>query len=277
MEEAAEKAGQREFAERVAEWIQVIVLIAVGLFGLVATVVQFVLRDPKWLQDNPSVVLAVLSFIALHLAVDRTIATRRTARASRELAMRLQKLEMRVDAREDDYLEYLRATGHYIRVLAVRRYLKGVGRDGYPDLSSELLREPFTLLESLANGRIDIPEGQIPAIQSALGLRFKETFEAVSDDDLDFWLDTETNPVAAGYFEQNITAIRRGTKVSRIFITTLRALETRLADLARILERQETAGVAWGVCLRDDFDSDVKNKSDAKTDFALFNGDELAT
>lgn len=264
--------SRRELSDHVAEWLQVLVLSAVGVFGLIASIVQFALRDSEWLENNPAIGLSVLSFIAIHLAVDRTVHARRR----KELAERLERLELRAEAREAAYVDYLKATGHYIRVQAIRRYLAAKGYDGFPKLATDLLREPFTLLESLAEGRLDIPEPQIPAVQSSLGLLFKKSFEAVSDDDLDFWLDTK-GAVAAGYFEQNITAIRRGTAVSRIFITSLRVMDKRLPDIATVLKRQQDAGVAWGLCLKDDFDPDVKNKYDAQTDFALFDGNEVVT
>jgi len=258
--------------KRVMGWFQVAVLTALGVFGLVVTAVQFSVRDPKWLEENPAVILGVLSFVALHLAIDRTQANVQRD----ELAERLERLEHRIENRESDYLAYLRATGHYIRVQAIRRFLAERQHFEFPRLASELLREPFTLLDSLAAGRLNIPEPQIPAVQAALGLAYDRTFEAVTDSDLDFWLDDEAF-VPAGYFEQNVTAIRNGTAVSRIFITTLKVMQKRLADVEVVLTTQQKAGVAWGLCLRDDFDVDVRNQYQARTDFAIFNNDEVVT
>jgi hypothetical protein len=152
-------------SERIVGWMQIIILTMVGLFGVAASVVQFVLRDSKWLAENPAVILGVLSFIALHLAIDRFLMSRQ----SDQLAVRLEQLEQRMEAREADYFNYLRATGHYIRVQALRRFLRDSQHSGFAKLSTELLREPFALLESLADGRLDIPEPQIPAVQALLG------------------------------------------------------------------------------------------------------------
>jgi hypothetical protein len=271
--------AKRNFSSRAVEWIEVLFLAALGIFGLVASGVQFLEKDATWLEGNPAISVALLSVIAIHLAIDRTLLANRSNRRMGRVLDRLSTIEDRLRAlavRDEDGKEFLRATGHYIKVQRLRNYLSDRKQAGYATIAKELLHEPFTLLESLADGKLNIPEHQIPAAQAALGRVFGKSFEAVSDDDLDFWLDTQ-DAVAVGYLEQNVTAIDRDVPVTRIFITSLKAMGKRMDDLAAVLTRQHHLGIGWGVCLRDDFDADVKNMFAARTDFAIFDGGEVVT
>lgn len=54
-------------------------------------------------------------------------------------------------------------------------------------------------------------------------------------------------------------------------------MDRRLPDLVEVLRRQQVAGIAWGVCLRDDFDPDVQHEFRARIDFAMFDSDEVVT
>lgn len=137
------------------------------------------------------------------------------------------------------------------------------------DFISAYTDEHFSALRTLKEGRLEIPHRLQSHVQHMILQHMHTRFDAVSDQDLDYWLQTESTD----YHEAIRSSRRRsGTIVNRIFIFSTAELRGRTHEIAHVLRVQQKSGFGWGIALWDEIDIHQRNANNV-FDFA-FSGDD---
>ena len=149
------------------------------------------------------------------------------------------------------------------------------------DLSKAILSGFEAQLRELAKGEISVRGPEINVIQFALFDKCRQSFFAVSDRDLDFWVsevrterDILDNLLGEEYFKLNISAQRRNIKVSRIFIIDDPDLAQRSNVIEEVIQSHENEEFGWAIALAGELPPDL-GPDGRDLDFALFDCDGL--
>jgi hypothetical protein len=170
-----------------------------------------------------------------------------------------------------------RAIQDFVDLHEIKKKLRNINRP-FCEIADEILNDQARLLDSLAKGRLFVPENQIPRAYEWLANNFKKRLDAVSHDDLRFWVEgAHGDLIKAAYFDLNVKAIKAGTIVTRIFIFRVKDLVERLKDIVDVLARQDQVGIGWAVAVDEELNQPwlkaILGKShDLAKDFALFDG-----
>jgi hypothetical protein len=169
---------------------------------------------------------------------------------------------------------FVRAMGHYIEVQDLKFKLRDSENAAYGEVADRLLAPPFRILDSLADGEVNVPEYLIAATFTIMLEAYSKRFDAVSNDDLAFWHDNKS--IARRYLSQNIAALRRGMIVTRLFIFPGAQLldETDRKSIAEVISYQMSLGISWALAIYDDLEPGLPP---GPLDFALFDGNRAVS
>lgn len=138
------------------------------------------------------------------------------------------------------------------------------------ELGNELLRDHRETVKNLGEGRIEVFGMDTPRLQGLLMSSYKQSFHAVSDRDLSFWLMEENEQMGKEYFKANVQAVKNGTAVTRLFIIKAKNLRFRLDDIKKVLIKQQQAGIGWAVAIYEELNYQNRGSRGLSLDFALF-------
>jgi len=256
-----------DFRKRIGHWIQTGLLAAFGAGGLLVTFLDVFSELPLWIKGIPEIILAIVSAIAVHLAVEHW-----------QTVSRIDKLEAAgLDARFTGLSHAARnrllpALNHYVELYHLRKQQKR-SRRVFPDLVDEYMTEHFRALQRISAGVLSVPHWQTSYAQHLLCRHYHERFDAVSERDLDFWLSSES----VEYMRAGPRGAHRPrTIANRVFIFSIHELASRQDDIVKILRRQSHVGIGWGVAIWEELDPDVTGAG-LDLDFALFDRGVVAT
>lgn len=144
------------------------------------------------------------------------------------------------------------------------------GNEALRAIGVDLLDPLPEQMASLARGEIVVSGSQTPKLQRMLHEHFGGRFDAVSYDDLEFWVSLEVDPLAMDYFRLNTDAVESGTIVTRVFIIKDKDLEENsLGRLVEVLQRHQQVGIGWAVAVYEELDPPLLQDHNAALDFAL--------
>jgi hypothetical protein len=209
----------------------------------------------------------LLGVMGTHFAIERFSTIRRIE----ERLLLLNESVALADFPLSQQHAFRRATGAYVQLQQIVARLEP-DENFFVKISEELLFPAETLLQQLACGRLIVPTHQIVAAQEKLSAVFVARFDAVSNQDIDFWdqsSESEDFFVSEAYLRQHSSAMRRGTRLTRIFIVSIRDLTEKRHHLIRVLTRHQRAGIEWGLAISDEFEEPLRSTS-GRLDFALF-------
>ncbi|HVQ37799.1 MAG TPA: hypothetical protein VMS31_09710 [Pyrinomonadaceae bacterium] len=245
------------------------ILLLAAVSGIVVSVFDLVGHPLSWVNDIPSVTLILIGLIAVDLSLERFTSIRR-------IEQRLEGIE---GAKElnDQPLEkrelIKRSIQHYIDIQKLKHKSRRSNLS-FCHIADEILEEHVALLNSLATGRLNVPNDQIPAAHGKMSSYYKERLDAVSETDLDFWSDRSS--IAEEYFKRNVRAVRNNTILTRIFIFSIPDLLDRSHEVIAVLERHYRVGMGWGVAILEELEYEVVH-SNVPLDFALYNRDKAVS
>lgn len=116
------------------------------------------------------------------------------------------------------------------------------------ELSNEILKPSRKHLRDLSRGSLEINRNTLIQVSNSLE-EYAVSFDAVSDRDLDFWVNVGEDQIARDYFELNVNMVKRpDTRVTRIFVLSKTDLK-RKEELMQVLQRHQSAHIGWAVVL----------------------------
>lgn len=252
-----------------AKIIDTTVLVIAAAAGLFLGVAGIFFELKKLEGKELDIATAVLGAVALHGVLQRF--------TSHEIQSDLGSLTRKVDnlgSLDRARRGFVRSMGHFIDV----QELKAKLRDGkaprnnpaFGEVADRLLAPPFRILETLAEGQVSVPENLIAATFGMVLDSYKSRFDAVSNDDLGFWHDNRS--IAPRYLSLNVSAMRRGVLVTRLFIFPEHQLlnERDREKIVEVLARQMSLGIAWAVAIYESLEPSLPA---GPLDFALFDSD----
>src|SRR5262245_8111814 len=254
--------------------IQSILLIILGIASVGITLWDFV--GTPWISaDNvPKACLLMLGALAISIGLERFVLMHRIEKKLESLSGVIGKFHSLPPPSQRQVEQGIQ---DYVDLYEIKKKLKDVN-DPFCNIADEILNDQSRLLNSLAKGRLFVSENQIPRAHEWLAKSFKKRLDAVSDDDLRFWIDGLRGDLTkASYFDLNRQAVRAGTVVTRIFIFTITDLTNQPEEIVDVLKKQHQVGIGWGVAIEEELNKGElklllgKSASIAK-DFAIFDG-----
>lgn len=240
---------------------QIAPLLLAAVAGLVVgTAERLQTPIPAWMPEVSHLTLLIVGLLALELFLEQV-----------EIHHRLAKLEATETERQISGLDRRErmavraAVANYAKMCELKRRTRKKN-PCFGKICDEILFEQTSGLQGLSQGRLYVPPGQLELVQKRLMEYYPHRFEAVSQNDLAFWLDSGSK-----HYDAVIrTAIRdRQTTVSRIFVLDRYQLLTYAERLAPVLREQFADGVAWGVAVMDEHIGDFGDL-DRPLDFGIF-------
>lgn len=126
----------------------------------------------------------------------------------------------------------------------------------------------------MQSGRFTVDTVEIPAKFVTL-LSHYQRFEAVSVEELPYWLPGEIDPAAEEYFRCCMNAARMGKIVTRIFVlSAVQIAQTEV--LVRVMTKHGRAGIGYAVVPLDELSPHLKARA-KELDFAIWDGGEMST
>jgi hypothetical protein len=253
---------------------QYILLTLLGVASVAISVWDFM--GGPWIKstDIPKLSLLMLGAIALVIGFERLFLIQRLEKKLESFSAandKLRSLPLQIQKLAEQGIQ------DFVALYEIKKKLRNINQP-FCEIADEILNDQARLLNSLAGGRLFVPENQIPRAHEWLAKSFKKRLDAVSHDDLRFWIDgARGDSIKASYFNLNRQAVKSGTIVTRIFIFTSRDLVEHSNEIVDVLKRQHQVGIGWGVAVEEEVNQAGlkslldKSPSIAK-DFALFDG-----
>ena len=139
--------------------------------------------------------------------------------------------------------------------------------------------------KSLAEGQLNSPKHESPHANAAIMDTFRKRMDAVSVDDLDFWMD----PTGQQYVLKSIekrNRKHRGAEVTRIFIVKRSEFQNKSEALLKVLEDHFAKSIGFAIAIHDGLkdiitriarDQSQNQSPSMRLDFALFDSDKAVT
>lgn len=165
-------------------------------------------------------------------------------------------------------VQSVKAMSHYMRVQQLKLDLQD-RNPMFAAVADRLLVDPLMTLEHLSKAHVSVPEYQIGQANDLLISAVKARFDAVSYDDLDFWMSEAKND--SKYRHAVYDAARRPADpivATRIFVLPKKVIDSRANDIARVMSEQMSQSLALAIVVAEDV-SDAAEPN-AALDFALF-------
>jgi hypothetical protein len=211
----------------------------------------------------------VVALLGLHFCIERFTVMDRMEKGMEFLDLAgIKRIPQKIKSEIEDQMR-LR---HTLRTLDNRT---SRNNSQFGEIAAGILNEHKRQLQGLSEGRLNVPRDWKIIVYQKLMKHYKERFDAVSEDDLNYWANTETD--AKDYLDIAESSFRQhGTKMTRIFVFNLSDLSRRCAQISMILKRQDQAGIGWAVAIREELPYDVRH-GEIALDFALHNGNQAVS
>jgi len=247
---------KKTIGNQVQVWLSIVTAVAAVVVG-----VWDALGDlPKGIGLQ-SITVAVLGLLIVWLMADHRLTARRLEQIEDlNLHSRLLGLSREALAKVDI------ALSNYVRIYAQWKFQKG-SAPAAAEFIRDYMDQHYNMLQSLASrGRIHVPHRQSSHMQHLILYHMRSRFDAVSDRDLNFWLETQSSD----YHKAIRSAHRRSqTIVNRIFIFSLHELKDRTDDICKVLRVQQQSGFGWGIAIWEEIDDHQRENSENVFDFAF--------
>lgn len=252
------------FTAEPAQLIDTVVLILIALGGLFIAVSEIVFHKIPLFKEPADVTLILVALLGLHFGIERfTVMDRMEKRTAFLDLAGIRKVPKSIKSVIEEHMKF----HNDLRRLAIRtRQIN----PGFEIIAREVIKEHTLQLEGLSKGVLSVPREWKMDVYQRLMVRYQERFDAVSEDDLNYWESSTSDAkeyldIASSSFHQHDTIL------TRIFLFNLNELSRRAAHITGVLRRQEQAGFGWGVAIREEVAYDVIHQN-IPMDFTLHNG-----
>ncbi len=251
------------------ELIETLFLFLVAFGGLTIAVFDVVGHPFTVLKDVQDVTLVLVGLLGLHFCIERfTVMHRVEKRLGFLDIVGTKEIPPKMKSMVNSFV------GSHIKLQELRSHSKHDNAH-FPSILDKILNEQARQLRELSKGKLNVPSAQKANFNRELMKLYVKRFDAVSDDDLEYW--AEMKPDAAAYFNVGAEAVRRrDTVVTRIFIFTLDDLINQTDKVVRVLVKHQKAGIGWGVAVQEELDPEVTNAG-ITPDFALYDFDRAVS
>jgi hypothetical protein len=252
-----------------AELFETLVLLLVAFGGVFIAVFDFVGHPFAVFKDAGDVTLVLVGLLALHFCIERFTVMHRIERRLEVLnIIGTKEIPPKLKSMVNSFVS------SHVKLQELRTHAKHDNAE-FPLIVDSILNEQVAQLKQLAEGKLNVSSAQKAFANRELMKVYKKRFDAVSEDDLNYW--AEMKPDAAAYFNVAVRAIEKNaTVVTRIFIFTLDDLTNQADKVVKVLNKQQRAGIGWGVAVQEDLDSEVTNFG-LTPDFALYDVDKAVS
>lgn len=250
--------------EKIGNTLQYAILSLTALGGVIIGLLHSLGYSLEKIPNLPAVSLILLGLISLNLTLDRAMTARRIDRLEEgNIKTNFDALPLEVRKHVVSCLQFC------ADIYKLRSEVEGE-ESAFSSLLDDMMENQYILLQHLAAGRLNVPYEHTALTQRHLTKALGTRFEALSESDLEFWIDDR---VGEEYFQINARTIRFGAIVNRIFVFSVSDLVRRRREIAVVLEKHDKAGVGWAVAIRDELEADVR-LSPLPLDFGIFNGNK---
>jgi len=213
--------------------------------------------------------LAVLALMGLHFCVERFSVMNRMERRTAFLDLAgIKSIPKAIQSEIEELMKFR----HALRKLESQTQQSN---EEFGDIAVGILKEQTRQLRGLSEGRLNVPrDWKIISTQKLMN-HYKERFDAVSEDDLNYWASPASD--AEEYLQIAESSYRQHhTQMTRIFVLSLSDLRLKTASVDRLLRRQEQAGIGWAVAIRGEVPYEVKHR-EIPLDYVLHNGNKAVS
>jgi hypothetical protein len=245
-------------ASKPGELIEWLVLLVVAVGGLSIAAKEAWHAKPEESRIG-EITLGLLGLLALHFCVERFTVMQRIDRGLKVIPAFLRKKMS--PQMESEVHAFVESTGK------LRDLMKHAEHHNpeFPKIVDSILTKHSVQLSELSVGKLNVSSEKTAIVNQELLSFYKMRFDAVSDDDLDYW--AGESPDALAYFKVHKDFIKKHTTVvTRIFILPRKEIIEKV-DLIKVLKEQHREQVGWGVVIREDLSEEIKKR---EKDFALY-------
>src|SRR5438105_4774823 len=224
---------ERFFSEPLKLFDAVVLIVMAGL-GLGMEISNVLGRHPSP-ETTVHLTLAVLALMGLHFCIERFSVMSRMERRTAFLDLAgIKSIPKAIQSEIEELMKFR----HALRKLESQTYKSN---EEFGDIAVGILKEHTRQLRGLSEGRLNVPrDWKILSYQKLMN-HYRERFDAVSEDDLNYWASPATD--AGEYLEIAESSYRQyGTQMTRVFVLNLSDLKLKTAEVIRVLRRQEQAG-----------------------------------
>jgi hypothetical protein len=258
---------ERFFSEPLKLFDAVVLIVMAGL-GLGMEISNVLGRHPSP-EATIHLTLAVLALMGLHFCVERFSVMNRMERRTAFLDLAgIKSIPKAIQSEIEELMKFR----HALRKLESQTQQSN---EEFGDIAIGILKEQTRQLRGLSEGRLNVPrDWKIISTQKLMN-HYKERFDAVSEDDLNYWASPGSD--AEEYLQIAESSYRQHrTQMTRIFVLSLSDLKLKTASVDRLLRRQEQAGIGWAVAIRGEVPYEVKHR-EIPLDFVLHNGNKAVS
>ena len=258
---------ERFFSEPLKLFDAVALIVMAGL-GLGMEISNVLGRHPS-AEATIHLTLAVLALMGLHFCIERFSVMNRMERRTAFLDLAgIKSIPKAIQSEIEELMKFR----HALRKLESQTQQTN---EEFGDIAVGILKEQTRQLRGLSEGRLNVPrDWKIISCQKLMN-HYKERFDAVTEDDLNYWASSASD--AEEYLELAESSCRQhGTQMTRIFVLNLSDLRLKTANVIRVLRRQEQAGIGWAVAIREELPYEVKHR-EIPLDFVLHNGNKAVS
>jgi hypothetical protein len=258
---------ERFFSEPLKLFDAVVLIVMAGL-GLGMEISNVLGRHPSP-EATIHLTLAVLALMGLHFCVERFSVMNRMERRTAFLDLAgIKSIPKAIQSEIEELMKFR----HALRKLESQTQQSN---EEFGDIAIGILKEQTRQLRGLSEGRLNVPrDWKIISTQKLMN-HYKERFDAVSEDDLNYWASPGSD--AEEYLQIAESSYRQHrTQMTRIFVLSLSDLKLKTASVDRLLRRQEQAGIGWAVAIRGEVPYEVKHR-EIPLDFVIHNGNKAVS
>ena len=257
------------FRHQPVELFETLFLLLVALGGLFIAVFDVVGYTFSVFKNAGDVTLVLVGLLALHFCIERFTVMHRVERRLEFLdAVGAKDIPPKMKSMVNSFV------GSHVKLQELRSRANHENVH-FPSIVDKILNEQARQLRDLSKGKLNVPSAQKANINRELMKLYVKRFDAVSEDDLEYW--AEMKPDAAAYFNVGAEAVeKRDTVVTRIFVFALVDLITHADKVVKVLVKHQRAGIGWGVVVQEELDGEVTSVG-ITPDFALYDGDRAVS
>jgi len=257
----------KDLRSKPGELVETLFLLFVAIGAVFIAVFDVVGHPFAVFKDPGDVTLVLVALLALHFCIERfTVMHRVEKRLGFLDIVGTKEIPPKMKSMVNSFVS------SHVKLQELRSHHDNAH---FPSFVDKILTEQARQLRELSKGKLNVPSAQKANFNRELMKLYKKRFDAVSEDDLEYW--AEMKPDAAAYFNVGAEAVRRReTIVTRIFILTLDDLSNQTDKVVKILVKHQKAGIGWAVAVQEELDPEVTNAG-ITPDFALYDVDKAVS
>ncbi len=246
-----------------SEIIETALLVVLVVIGLFVAIMDFLGHELVSPGHAAYLTLALVGLLALHFCIERFTVMRRMEGKVRFLPLveikDVPQVKFLVDELTKSHNELRRLKGR------IRR-----SNPGFRQVAEGIVDEHTRQLTELSAGKWSVPREWKVVAYERLMKQYKKRFDAVSENDLDYWDSGTTD--ARPYLRITSRFVSRDTIATRIFIVTENDVSFQTSRIIRVLREQTEAGIGWGLAIEEELDPQRM-----RLDCALYDGKQAVS